>query len=448
MKKQGNAIGATLAPDLRARLLSRLEGVKPETASAPPLWKRQPLMVFGGGGAALVASAIVFAMLYGPAKQFSPSASQVAAAPESAMMKRQSMHDYDDAGKKSADVAVAAPMEKQLAGNIKTLPTDEARRMNEMVPSSAAPVAAPAPSRQVAQALDGKPVAAMKEETQVANGPVAFRDAQTKDRGDVAAMGGLAANGIVKGDSDLALVDDRQVHREANIGVAVEALEASSDKIEEMVQAAGGYVASNYLTTDATSGYKSAQLSVKVPVKEFDHILGAIGKLGDVQSKNVTGEDITQQVSDATSDEQVLTDEVSRASKQLQEQRMSDKRTGQKEEELRQLRLQLARTRARLGLLRKMAALSTIQISLTQKAKKAAVTPEPPAWLRDLRETNKAAMLAFQSAVRVPIVLIVWTLAFSPIWVPLILAYRWASLKSLAQKAVSPSKTAGAESES
>ena len=33
MKKQGSMVGATLAPDLRARLLSRLEGVKPGIGS-------------------------------------------------------------------------------------------------------------------------------------------------------------------------------------------------------------------------------------------------------------------------------------------------------------------------------------------------------------------------------------------------------------------------------
>ena len=275
------------------------------------------------------------------------------------------------------------------------------------------------------------------------NAPVQVAQMEADYRAKKADIPAVAANRITSyayapaktlaKDEITSLVDDRQVHREASIGVAVDTLEASSEKVEETVKAAGGYIASNNLTTD-TGGYKSAQLTVRVPVKEFDTILSTIGKLGDVQSKNVTGEDITEQVSDATSDEQVLVGEVTKVGKQIQE-----KRTDQKEVELRQLRLQLARTRARLGLLRKIATLSTINVSLTEKAKKAAaVTTDEPGWLHDLRETNKAATLAFQSAVRVPIVLIVWTLAFSPIWVPLILAYRWASIKSLARQAMSP----------
>jgi hypothetical protein len=288
------------------------------------------------------------------------------------------------------------------------------------------------------------------------NGPVQVAQMTAGERTRQVEAPAVGVNGVAQypavtktlaKDEETALVDDRQVHREASIGVAVEALEASSDKIVDTVKAAGGYVASNNLTTDA-GGYKSAQLTVRVPVKEFDTILSSIGKLGDVQSKNVTGEDITEQVSDATSDEQVLVDEVGKVSKQVQAQTLSDKRVGQKEEELRQLRLQLARTRARLGLLRKMAALSTINVSLTEKAKKAAMVPDQPGWLHDLRETNKAAMLAFQSAVRVPIVMVVWTLAFSPIWVPLILAYRWASIKSMARQALATSKSDGATQES
>jgi hypothetical protein len=425
MKKQGITASATLAPDLRARLLSRLEGVKPEAPATPPLWKRQPLMVFGGGGAAVLASALVFALMYGPAQQNASFGRSAEVAPPSESVMK-----------------VAA---KESSGPVEGLLQNERRQVDAVTATRVSDGdALKAANRDRSMAVPAAPpaVAASNAPVQVAQLQAEPRAKQTEAPVPAAAANGItpydAATKTLAKDEETALVDDRQVHREASLGVAVDTLEASSDKVEEMVKAAGGYVASNNLTTD-TNGYKSAQLTVRVPVKEFDAILSSISKLGDVQSKNVTGEDITEQVSDVTSDEQVLVDEVDKVGKQVQEQRMSDKRTDQKEAELRQLQLQLARTRARLGLLRKMAALSTINVSLTEKAKKAAVAPDQPGWLHDLRETNRAAMVAFQSAVRVPIVMVVWILAFSPIWVPLILAYRWASIKSMARQALSPS---------
>ena len=169
------------------------------------------------------------------------------------------------------------------------------------------------------------------------------------------------------------LVSERQVHREAAIGVAVDSVEKGDNKIVELVEGMGGYVADNDLNTDA-GGYKYAELTVKVPVKEFDTLLATTAQLGELRSKSVTGKDITEQVSDATSDEQVLVNETQKLNDRLKSGGLTEKRVAATEYELRNTRLQLARARARLGLLRKMSALSTIQISLVEKAKKTAAT--------------------------------------------------------------------------
>jgi len=82
-----------------------------------------------------------------------------------------------------------------------------------------------------------------------------------------------------------------------------------------------------------------------------------------------------------------------------------------------------------------MARLSTISVSLTEKAKRAAIAPAPQSgFMSDLGATNKAASAAFQAAIRVPVILVIWVLAFSPLWIPLVILYRYASLKSLAQQ--------------
>jgi len=127
----------------------------------------------------------------------------------------------------------------------------------------------------------------------------------------------------------------------------------------------------------------------------------------------------------------VLVNEVAAAQARLKKMIASEKRVGQKEQELRQLKIQLAQTRARLGLLRRMAALSAITVQITEKPRAALKKPADNGsgfWV-GMRDTNRAAGAAFQTAVRVPLVLVVWVLAFSPIWAPLLIAYRWAALR-------------------
>ena len=226
------------------------------------------------------------------------------------------------------------------------------------------------------------------------------------------------------------LVMGRQVHREGSVTVAVDKLEAASDKVEQMVKASGGFVASNNLATDS-DGYKSADLSVRVPVEQFDDMLRQFAALGTVTAKSISGEDITERVSDATQAEQVLKDATQAAVRKLKNENGSEKEIRYREADLRRVKIEFAQTQARLGLLRKMARLSTINVSLTEKAKRAAQAPSQGGFLGDLSETNRMVSAAFASAIRVPVVLIIWGLAFSPLWVPMLVFYRYAFRRGL-----------------
>jgi hypothetical protein len=206
-------------------------------------------------------------------------------------------------------------------------------------------------------------------------------------------------------EASFGVVDGRQVHREGSLTVAVDKLEAASDRVEQAVKASGGFVASNNLTTD-DRGYKSADLVVRVPVARFDEMLKQFASLGSVTAKSISGEDITERVSDATQAEQVLKDAADAASRKLKSGSGTEKEIRYREADLRRVRIELAQTQARLGLLRKMARLSTINVSLTEKAKSAARAPQG-GFLGDMSETNRLASAAFTSAVRVPVVLII-----------------------------------------
>jgi hypothetical protein len=217
---------------------------------------------------------------------------------------------------------------------------------------------------------------------------------------------------------------ERKVRKEASLTLAVAKVEEASNTVEALVKDAGGFVASNNLST-LDGGSKAAQLAVRVPVDRFESVLGRLSRLGEVTAKSVTGEDITEQVSDAEQAEQVLGGDVRATEAELKARERDARDVWRRQQEIRNLRIQLAQTRARLALLRKQSALSAITITLEEKKPKAiAVRPPRDGFLADMAEAGRAAVTTFQTAARLPVVLLIWVLAYAPLWVPLLIVYR------------------------
>ncbi|MES2458940.1 MAG: DUF4349 domain-containing protein [Armatimonadota bacterium] len=367
---------AALDPAMRHRLLSSIAA---ETSTLPtartlPLWRRKPLLVFGGGaayvGVFLILAAVLFPT-FGTSRERARRGDTVAFGAQSSAPVNGNGAEYSEDFASSIPGSSNGPRAALQAG------------------------APPLISGTLKSALEER---AVKPSSQ---------------------------------DVPLGLVTERQVHREGSVTVSVDKLEAASEKVEQAVKASGGFVASNNLNTDG-SGYKSADLTVRVPVAQFDDMFKQFAALGNVTAKSISGEDITERMSDATQAEQVLRESAEATARKLRNNGGSEKEIRYREADLRRVRIELAQTQARLGLLRKMARLATINVSLTEKAKKAAETPVKSGFLGDMSETNRMASAAFASAVRVPVVLIIWVLAFSPLWVPMTLLYRYASRRSAA----------------
>lgn len=186
---------------------------------------------------------------------------------------------------------------------------------------------------------------------------------------------------------------DRRVHKEASISVAVADPEAKSDDVEAMVKAVGGYIADNDLETGA-DGLKTATMTIKFPVEDFETILHQIAQLGSVTARSVTAQDITDQVSDADQKEQVLGDEANRAETRIAS--LGSRAKWDDDETARDLRVQLAQARARLILLKKMGELSTISVTLTQTPP----APQPAAgFVSDMGDTGRSALASLIDAV-------------------------------------------------
>jgi len=214
----------------------------------------------------------------------------------------------------------------------------------------------------------------------------------------------------------------RQVHKEATIGVQVANPEATSDKVADMVKETGGFVAGNTLDTGA-DGLKTAELTVKVPVTQFETFMGQVARLGNVQSKNLTGEDITEKKSDADQTENVLEGDVQNSEARLKA--LGPRAKWHDEQATRDLRTQLAEARARLILLKRMAALSTVTVDLTQTPKAQAAAPATVGFLNGLRASTHDALGSLVSSAGALIALAIWLLAYAPLWLPAGLLVRY-----------------------
>lgn len=214
----------------------------------------------------------------------------------------------------------------------------------------------------------------------------------------------------------------RQVHKEATLTVQLANPETASDSVETTVKDAGGFVGSNTLNT-TSDGLKSAALVVKVPVAQFETVLAQIGKMGSVQAKNVTGADITDQAANTAAVENVLEGEVARSAARLKA--LGAKAQWGDQQNLRGLRIQLAQSRAQLVLLKRMAALSTITLTLQQTPQKAANVPITSGFWGGLKVTTHDAVQSLVGMVGTVLTLAIWLLAYAPLWIPALLLGRY-----------------------
>lgn len=294
-------------------------------------------------------------------------------------------------------------------------------------PPAAAPITKALPNIGAdAEGVAGKPAAnvyerAYKTEKSLANQRLAQierRESSPTGKGKFPA---------VPGDTSNLPASLRRVHKEARLTVAVDDIEAKSAAAEQSIRAAGGYVVSNDLSTGADNR-KSASLDLRVPVGRFDSIVGELSRMGEVRAKQVTGEDITEQFSDSQQAKNVLSNELSIREAQLKAALDKIAKAQKKNRpadpwelraEVRRLRVEAAQARARLELMRKLSDLSVVSLQLTEKSLK-----PTNGFSQEMNETMSGAGDTFMAAARLPIKLLIWAFAYSPLWLPLLLAYR------------------------
>ncbi|BCM92065.1 hypothetical protein IAD21_03944 [Abditibacteriota bacterium] len=216
----------------------------------------------------------------------------------------------------------------------------------------------------------------------------------------------------------------RAVHREGSMAVAVQNAESAGDDAASIVKNAGGFIANTSLETGAGQK-RTAVLDCRVPVTQFETVVKKISALGTVRSKSLSGQDITAQVAQSGARRQTLAQELSIAQARLAEKEKSRKTTPydlyQLRAEVRAIRMQAAQARAALETLQKYGSLSSLYVSLQD-----GITPPTPhaaGWFDSLSPSTQAAWSAFLTNARLPLQLLMWVLAYSPLWLPALIIW-------------------------
>ena len=408
----------TLDDALRTKILNSMPDAAPDVPNdLPPLKsginrKKIPLYAFGTCATALVGWFVMYPALHGAKQADEAGETAVSQATQSARLSSSA----PKAGG-SDDAKMVSP------GKVQAEPDRKTEDFSGSPDAAAKRDAVSA--RQVKR--DAGSVAQVERDTvspeQMAQANGGAKPEYLRSPAQAQRSGGSGGDGRAGGGSggSISLEDtERKAHREGSLTLEVDNTETKSETISTLTKTAGGYVANDELRTEE-DGTKTASLTLKVPVAQFESFIAQVSHLGDVKAKSLSGEDITEKTSDAEQEARVVGEDVKDLEAKLRRLRHAPRRD---EETLRQLRIREAQAQARLKLLKNLAALADITVELREKPKPEPVKPQTGGFLNDLNETAHNAASNFAQAARLPIVLLVWGIVYLPLFLALLFAYR------------------------
>jgi hypothetical protein len=211
----------------------------------------------------------------------------------------------------------------------------------------------------------------------------------------------------------------RQVIRRADLRVRVGSVEEAERRVGEIVGAAGGYVDSA-TSTDLASTRPVVTLTLRVPADAFDTTLAKFEALGVRLGKSISSEDVTGQLVDLDARMATMRAQEETYRELLRQSRRIED-VIQLQDKLTQVRSTIESMAAQRKSLAGLAALSTVGLTLEQDAPPTPL-PTDPNWLT---QAWGEAMGTVASVGRSAVVVAIWALLFSPLWLPaLLLAHR------------------------
>lgn len=183
---------------------------------------------------------------------------------------------------------------------------------------------------------------------------------------------------------------ERKIIQSASLSVEVENFQTSSDALIEIVERSNGFIANSHSYVTGT-GRKRGDITLRVPKDAFLTVIAEIEQLGTVESKYISGEDVTEEYIDL----QARLNNSERQEKRLLEilemaEDVED--VLDVERELERVRGEIERLTGRITYLENRVELATISVSLYEQ--------EPITHSWGIRDAIRAAFEGFVSVIR------------------------------------------------
>ncbi len=158
---------------------------------------------------------------------------------------------------------------------------------------------------------------------------------------------------------------ERKIISTASLSMEVKSVQAIFNEITGIVQASGGFISSS--STYDAAGRKSGDMTVRVPQKNFYSTIEQVEALGTVKSKQISGQDVTEEFIDLSARLDNLKKQESRL-QEILKTATTVKDVLEVEKELERVRGEIERLTGRLNYLNQSVEMSTITVSASEPA--------------------------------------------------------------------------------
>lgn len=204
----------------------------------------------------------------------------------------------------------------------------------------------------------------------------------------------------------------REIIRRGSLQVQVESISESEAKAAAWVKKTGGYIEGTD-SSELNSVRASINMTLRIPVKEFDDGLAEFASYGTLVSKSISSEDITTQLVDMRARLKVLREQETvllgflRQSKTLKDSLAVNS-------ELTRVRQEIESMDAVRRSQEELASLSTISLTLVSTAR-FTERPDSSKWAGDAWTGSVESLVAFGRALGT---VVIHLLVYVPIWGP------------------------------
>jgi len=225
--------------------------------------------------------------------------------------------------------------------------------------------------------------------------------------------------------SPTTLQQDRDIVRNATLGLKVESVDKTSRQAESVVLGLGGYVETSQIDA-STKASGAAMLVLRLPATQFSAGMEKLRALGEFLNENTSGVDVTSQIVDVDARLKTLRSQEESYRNILK----GTRKTGEVLEvrdRLFSVRQEIEQYTSERANLKKLATFSTITLNLTEAISENGDKKSDGKWSS---ETWATAMNGLRSVGQFMGQMLIFVFVYSPIWIPLAGIAFWINRRS------------------